>query len=527
MNEACSPHPGPDSPAVKNLLWGLAFFLLYLLIYGLLLPRFGLHWDEVLDFDGSATGTYVGAGRWGLALYRCLFGSGAIPWAAGIMAGLYLSAALVLQIRLLRLNTVGLKCCYGALMLGMPQFGSMLVYSFQADAVALGFLLSTLACVQLFQKEGRPLCRFLGAILLMTLAISVYQVLLFYGCALAVATWLSRQQDGEAQPFLRFVLRGAAVVLLSFILYYALRGMTLALPLASAEELEYVFRYQQGMTQWPRFFELTLPEQILFLAHYVKYVIFSGLGLMYAGQWVYTTALLPLLLLLWRALRQSAPWSVRLFCLTSLAFLWFIPHVMILVLCTIQGERVYLAEPLCCAALWCLWLRKAQLPLPLKKLGCLLLGIILIRSLYTVSGNAWHEALNHERNVDEMRLLCADAQRFAAENGLSTPDLRILTVGERSSSDSSPSISHGPFGLLLSHTHDTEMASSRFTPFRNGVESWYDRLYHFSPGGCHLASLSPKLRKEYEADIKQLSLYPSPNCMTIKGNCVIVRVSAE
>lgn len=528
MNDVCSPASGSNSPAVNNLLWGLAFFLLYLLIYGLLLPRFGLHWDEVLDFDGSATGTYIGAGRWGMALYRVVFGCGAIPWAAGIMAGLFLSTAIVLQTRLLRLNTVGLKCCYGGLMLGMPQFSSMLVYSFQADAVALGFVLSTLACMQLFCKEGRPLCRALAAILLMTLAISIYQTLLFYGCALAVAAWLARWQDGDARPFLRFVLRGAAIVLFAFLLYYALRALTLALPLASEEQLEYVSRYQRGMTQWPQFFSLTLPEQFLFLAHYIKYVIFCGLGLMYAGQWVYTTALLPFLLLLWRFLRAKKPLGDRLFCLLSLAFLWFIPHVMILVLCTLQGERVYLAEPLCCALLWCLYLRKTSLSPPWTKLGALLLGVLLVRSLYTVSSNAWHEALNHERNVDEMRLLCADARRFAAENGVRSSELHIFTVAASpKTTTSSSSGFHGPFGLLLSRTIDEEMTSNRFTPFRNSVESWYDRLYHFSPNGSGLTSLPPGRRQEYKQDIDQLNLWPSPGCMMMKGDSVIVRVSPE
>lgn len=527
-----TPFPGSLglNPTIsKNILWGGAFFLLYILIYGLFLPRLGLHQDEVLDFDGSATGTYIGAGRWGMALYRTLFGCGAVPWAAGIMAGLYLCTAIVLQTRLLRLEKPGLKFCYGALMLGMPQFESMLVYSFQADAVALGFVLCTLACLLLFRKGSLPLSHWLLAILLMSIAIGIYQALLFYGCALAIGSWLVRRNEKEMPSPHRLTYRFGLTFLLAFILYYAVRALTLALPLASAEQLEYCLQYQQGMTQWGTFLGLTLTQKLLFLAHYLKYMVYSELGLMYAGQWIYTTALIPLVLLTLRHLKQKETGSTRLYSLIALALLWILPHIMIILLGTYQGERVNLSEPLCCSLLWIIWLKSTTLTLPQKRIGGILLIFILIQSCYTVSRNAWQEKMNHERNINDMRLLCADARRFAAEKGVATPELRISPVPVASP----PSPSHaqrkayGPLGHLITCLSEQELAPARPNPLCNGVADWYDRLYHFSANGNHLVPLPSTEREQWKDEIRQLTTWPTPGCMMLKGNCVIVRVSTE
>ncbi len=527
MNTTFSGCSGLNSATAKNVLWGGAFFLLYVLIYGLFLPRFGLHQDEVLDFDGSATGTYIGAGRWGMALYRTLFGGGAVPWAAGIMAGLFLCSAIVLQTKLLRLDTPGLKFCYGALMLGMPQFESMLVYSFLADAVALGFVLCSLTCLLLFRKGSLPLSHWLLAILLMSVVIGIYQSLLFYGCALAIGSWLIRRDEKDSPSTLQLACRFALTFLLAFILYYALRAITLALPLASAEQLEYCLRYQQGMTQWATFLDLSLTQKLLFLAHYLKYMVYSELGLMYAGQWVYTTALIPLVLLAVRYLKRKEAWSTRLFCLMALAFLWVVPHIMIILLGTYQGERVNLPEPLCCAILWGVWLKGASLTPGLRRIGALLLLFILIQACYTVSRNAWKEGLNHERNVNDMRLLCADARHFAAERGVASPELRICPVLVASASSPSRRQAYGPLGFLVSRFSDQELAPVRANPLCDGVAGWYDRLYHFSADGNHLIHLPASERERWKDEIRQLAPWPTPGCMMMKGNCVIVRVSAE
>ncbi len=167
---------------------------------------------------------------------------------------------------------------------------------------------------------------------------------------------------------------------------------------------------------------------LLFLAHYLKYMVYSEFGLMYAGQWVYTTALIPLMLLTLRHLKQKETWSTRLYSLTALALLWILPHIVIILLGTYQGEHLNLPEPLCCALLWIIWLKSESLTPTLKRIGSILLIFILIQACYTVSRNAWQEELNHERNIHDMLQLCAEARHFAAGKGITTPELRICPV---------------------------------------------------------------------------------------------------
>ncbi len=523
---------GMRSSNIKNIMWGGLYFILYVLIYGLYLPRLGLTQDEVVDFDGSAVGIYIGNGRWGLALYRTLVGGGAAPWAGSIMAGLYLCTAIVLQTRLLRLNTPGLKFCYGSLMLGMTQFKSMLIFSVQSDAIAFGFVLCTLTCLLLFRKGTLLLSHWLMAILMLCLAIGFYQSLIFYCAALAVGSWLIRRQEGEPDFFLRFAYRFGLTFLFALLLYFSLRSLTLVLPLASKEQIEGSLQYQQGLTQGFTFLVIPFTQKLLYLAHYFKYVFYSGLGLMYAGQWVYATTLIPLMFIFFRYLRQKEAWITRLLRLLALAFLWLSPHIMIVLLgSTIGGERVNLPEPLCCALLWVLWLRGALLSPFLKRLGCILLLFILVHACYAVSSKAWMESLNHERKVNEMRLLCAAARHFAAKRGVRSPGLRIQTV-YKPEGDPPPTVSCSngcvPLELLKSRLSERrELAQEWSKPFCFETTDYYDRLYHFTPGGRYLAPLPASKREQWEEEISHLSSWPVPGCMMLKDDCVIVRVSEE
>ena len=49
-------------------------FALFMFVYGAMMPRFGYHWDETLDFSGGGMSTYFANGRWGLALWKHLLG---------------------------------------------------------------------------------------------------------------------------------------------------------------------------------------------------------------------------------------------------------------------------------------------------------------------------------------------------------------------------------------------------------------------------------------------------------------------
>ena len=85
------------------MLWGM-LLVVFLLIYMPMLVRGGYHWDETLDFAGQGMETYVANGRWGLVLWRWVFGLGCAVWLNGLLAGGLLVAAMVVQLRVLRVE---------------------------------------------------------------------------------------------------------------------------------------------------------------------------------------------------------------------------------------------------------------------------------------------------------------------------------------------------------------------------------------------------------------------------------------
>ena len=93
--------------AKNDIIIGLCYLAAYFLVYGYIILRFGLNQDEILDFRGEASDSYLAAGRWGIVLYKDFFVSGCSPYIAGIVSGIYLAIAFVVQTRLLRLKSLG------------------------------------------------------------------------------------------------------------------------------------------------------------------------------------------------------------------------------------------------------------------------------------------------------------------------------------------------------------------------------------------------------------------------------------
>ena len=72
----------------KSTICFFACFFIYLLVHFALFSREGPHWDEILDWQGGATDTYLISGRFGTYVYRLVLGEGAMPWLAAIVSGL-------------------------------------------------------------------------------------------------------------------------------------------------------------------------------------------------------------------------------------------------------------------------------------------------------------------------------------------------------------------------------------------------------------------------------------------------------
>lgn len=477
-------------------------FALYLLVYFPLVLRNGLHWDEVLDVAGAANGTYVAAGRWGMALYRQIFGLGYMPWTAGVVAGLYISAALVIQTRFLGINTTPGQLWYAVLYIGCVQWAAQLHYSFQCDAVALALLCMSGAASLL--GSGTRKTR-VAAILLMVYACAVYQTAMLYLLVLVMLGFLSR--NVSLVPSWKKVVGMFGTIFLAGILYLMSSYAAKMLPVLSAADLAYMRAVQHGMSKWPEIASAaTLSEMCSLLAMYavcyIKAILKNLLGLAYEGQWVYATAMLPLAGLLWHYGKARNHFQVIL-----LLLVWLTPFIMALVVMTHPAARVNLAEPLALAGLWSMWLKCAPgLFRRHRRLVVLLAALLLLKSSYRCSAiaedekNLYLSKINNLHTLNTRILALADAEDMA--------DPRVIYFGQV------PVAGVNLYTSRWAHRRDPELLLKLPTgPFPEELT-------------VPLRQATPAEAAAYQEILVNMPVWPHPACVKRAGGVILVRFAA-
>ena len=133
-------------------------FVLFILLYSPLFTYSELEFniDDTYDYYGAGYQLYLAAGRWGLALVR-YFTSG-VPMTTGILVcDFFVSAALVLQIRIFRIASPLLVVLYIVASLSSFQYVSWLLFSVMTDVTGCGIFLATSAAYFLLRacRAGR------------------------------------------------------------------------------------------------------------------------------------------------------------------------------------------------------------------------------------------------------------------------------------------------------------------------------------------------------------------------------------
>lgn len=471
----------------KHFIWCFAYLLIYLIINSYLIGRTGLHQDEVLDWQGSATDTYAAAGRWGLYFWRIVMGPGAFPVTAGVIAGVFIVVAVHVQTILLSIQSNLSRFLYAGIYLSCTQWASQLIYSFQSDAVAFGVLCATFS-VLLLQRG-----RYCSAVIALVAALSFYQTLGIYFYVLLVCVELCR----EGFHCRRGVIYGCVII--SSLLLYALITLLIKQSfLISEETAVYVRLVQESMNQWGTFANIDLIDKLIFVAHYTKITIYNALGIGNEGHFVYTTALIPLGFLLWRQFRShtAAVASVRVFLLLSV---WIAPFILTIIMGVEQGQRVALAEPLALACLWNLALKAWTLDLPkrLFLVGCVCFA--LLKAAYSVSSSARSFAYEYQHAVHELREMYFSACTLAREKGIS--DCPVIVFGIPQNSQ----YKHGCVSPAL---------------FRTGCLNWYASHYRM-----HLLRAGNAAdMKRHAAEYHSMPVWPAPGSMKMSNGEVIIRV---
>lgn len=400
----------------------LGAYLLYLLIYGSISLRLGLHWDEVLDFDGSAYGTYMAAGRWLTGLLRALTGGSESCWLPGFLGGLILCSLVCNLARTLGLHDAWKRWAFIILYLGCVQWASMLHFSFLIEAIALGMYFASAAAWLCHCKEGWK--SGLAAALLLALAIGAYQTLaMYFGVAWLLLRLLELRRHPETYS-LRPWVRMACVSIAGVALWLGIHKVVLCF--LSQETLDYVQGYQNAISQWPVFLsDMGMHDRMLCLAHYFKLSLAGALGMGEESYWLFATALLPLAGIVWHALRNHKGWQRLEGCGVAL-LIWWLPFCMSLFLLTQQGFHTCLAAPLSFAGLWMVWLAGARIqdrhrPL-LWVVGC----VIVAAASVSVYRDAKEEAALHRNSISLIAAMQEAGQSCAQAANLPQAPVIVL-----------------------------------------------------------------------------------------------------
>lgn len=407
----------------KPLAQWAVYLCIYLAIYGYASFRFGPGWDEINCYAKPVNPEYLLVGRWGLHLYRIVFGGGAVPFVAGLVAGMFLSAALVMQTYALAIRGWFPKLVYGGMYFACIQWLLQLRYCVQSDALGLAFLSLSAALLLLAAKPWWA--HFLSS-LLVCLALSVYQTMGLVWVALLLLYALSGLILQGRMPEKHWCVRCAIVTVCAIAVFFAVAAFAkncVSVPQEMREALQQsvVDRYPQWIAQANgpvemakafAHYSITVPLKQAILAHDL-----------YAGHWVYTTVLIPVLLLLpglWRRKRGAAA-------LLGTVLLLAAPLLPYETMRVFPG-RVYIAEPVIVAGMWGLFLQTETGRLRAAKAAvALLVCFACLKSMYKVALSTAEETYYFERGIEELQNMHERGRQAAMAAGLK--DCPIVLMG--------------------------------------------------------------------------------------------------
>ena len=472
-----------------HVVYFFLFFFVYFIVNVTLFSRSGPHWDEILDWQGGATDTYLVAGRWGTYLYRVILGQGAMPWFAGIMAGVYISAAIVLQAKLLKLTVPALGVLYAGLYVACNQWQSQLVYSFQCDSVALGLLFATLSVFVLVNK-GRCL---LSAVFL-TLSLSSYQTNGIYWFVLFVSVILMQNVIQK-----RTIINAGVVAVVGMLFYFSVQKICMAVAPISSETVAYVQGYQKTTSNWQHMPNYPLSLQLLGIAHYFKRAVLHALGCGESFSLAASTAIIPAVLLIFRYVRREIQNLEKIVRVILVIAVWFAPYALTFVMLGFLGDRVALAAPVSLASLWLLWLRECSLSPKLISVIGVAVFVLLVNAGYNNCVKSRNGNRIHELAVRQLFDMYGHARRTAHDNKMD--DFQIV--------------------LAFDNSCTVQPEESMFPRYlTDGVLDWYTE--HYKLHGMRIAR--DEEMSEYRESLRALPFWPDLRSMVIRKDKIVIRI---
>lgn len=407
----------------KYLALAFVFFVIYVCVYFPMCVRHGVAVEEAQFRSDHNPLVLLCNGRWGIFLFRYLTHSGVcLPYAAGILAGMFISFALIFQVKLLKLSLLTHKIAYAVFYFSCSSWAYMLRYSNQSHAIALGILCLSIAVY--IQFENRPTFKwFLLSSVLLCYAISTYQTVALYYAVLVIAAFLVRyMKEGFVFEWRKYVYICASVVL-SVCLYYAVGKLMMTIFSPSNALILHVKEYQQGMTGYSYFWHAPLRAKCHLLEYFVlKTPVENLLGNTYRGQFIVSLSFIPAMVLVFILLKRRFFLGV-----VGVAFLMVLPYLGGLLLLRGVPVRTFVAEPAAFACVWALalpymrWDKKG-----LNAAMILVMGYAFVFSACRVATISRDEHWAWVRSKEEVLHMYQMARQVARESGLPACKMYIL-----------------------------------------------------------------------------------------------------
>lgn len=410
------------SPFRNVIVWGV-FFLVFIFIYGSMLVRGGYHWDETLDYAGNGLDTYIANGRWGLALWRAIFGMGCSVWASGILAGLFLTISLVVQTRMLRLERISHQLVYGIIYMVQIQFAYQMDYNFQCDVTALG-LLAVSAAAWMVEKGGWR--RVILASLLVTFAVSVYQNLALNFIVLLTLLLVRNLLRGGRTKFRRRILTSGTICLIAVVLWYAIKKVVLALVYVDPNTLAFCNKYVDNICNHDLLFS---PEWYLYIWYWLcEMVAHAWYPHMYPGESVYASAIIPVVILAIVVSRRAKGFIRKACGVLAIMALWLAPFCMYMVIGEIWpcAPHTKLTQPMVLAGLWILLIAHCHWHKIFRTAGIVALGAWVMMAASLVSRHSADLQARFEGMLMKWYNAEMDGVRVAVTEGIPLEKGRIL-----------------------------------------------------------------------------------------------------
>lgn len=466
----------------------------FLLVHLMMVFRFAPFGDEVWDLSGKCWGIYLAAGRYTVTLCRMFFSDCGVPVAYGITASVFFGLAVAVQMEVLKIRTGWSSVVYIVASVSVVQISYLVIDAFLADVICLGLLSVSLAYYQFekwrFLRRAKYL---LVSVLLGIVALGSYQLLVLLLPCLLMADVLRTRDEVRLETVACLLKRvaccaGWCLVIVAFNLLAVRVGKMFC----SAADLNLVADYQASLIT------LGQLDVVTHVLHIGKQWCMHLVGASYPGEWLYATALVAVVLLLRDIFRMERTVALRLCYVLIVICLYIVPFLPIAAMGEDRGPRLFLAQPLACAALWTLAIKPRMHRFSSWLVGSLCL-IAVLKAAYVVSDMAFYQKRLYDQSLEIRSEILTKAWMTPVPGGIDARFCPVVIQGE-----------------LRSPLHENDPYGSCIPSAGNG----YMEQYLCSR---NIQTVMPD-RNKYSEQFRLMPVYPAAGCMRYHEGVILVKL---